>query len=231
MSELVCFPIKSCGPINVNTIKCTNLGVEDNLLRDRTFMVLLSSNGKFTTARQFPKLVHIFPRFEGEDMILSAVGMTDIKINVPKLFTLQPIKKEVWGKPVDTVDCGDDVAKWFSRYLVNEDFGMRLVFYPSSQPSAEAVNKSSSFLTMSTNDTGAMHDETSFMIINESSINDLNKRLTKHVKPLRFRGNFVVRGAQPWEEDKWKWVKIGNDVVFRYVKPCTRYVLSLSKKI
>lgn len=222
LSELYCFPIKSCGPIREKTLKCTNLGVENNFLRDRTFMVLLSSNGKFTTARQYPKLVHIFPRFDGEDMILKASGMTDIRINVPKLLNLETSKTEVWGKPVDFVDCGDDVARWFSRYLVDEDFGMRLVFYPSSHPSIEAVDKSSGFLTMSTNDTGAMHDETSYMIINESSITELNTRLKKHVNPLRFRGNFVVRGAEPWEEDKWKWVKIGNETVFRYIKPCTR---------
>lgn len=221
MSELVCFPIKSCAPIKVDTLKCTNLGVEDHFLRDRTFMVLLSSNGKFTTARQFPKLVHIYPRFEGEDMILSASGMTDIKINVPALLALETTKSEVWGKPVDAVDCGEDVAKWFSRYLVNEDVGMRLVFYPSAQPSPAAVDKSSSFLTMSTNDTGALHDETSYMIINESSIDELNTRLKNPVNPLRFRGNFVVHGAKAWEEDKWKWVKIG-EVVFRYIKPCTR---------
>lgn len=189
-------------------------------------MVLLSSNGKFTTARQYPKLVQVMPRFEGDDMILSAAGMTDINVNIPTLYKLETAKTEVWGKPVDVVDCGDDIAKWFSQYLVNEDFGMRLVFYPNSQPSAEAVDKSSSFFTMSTNDTGAFHDETSFMLINESSIKELNTRLEKPVTPMRFRGNFVVHGAEAWEEDDWKWIKIGNYVVFRNIKPCTRCVFT-----
>lgn len=222
ISDLLCYPIKSCGPIRVNTLKCTNLGVEDKLLRDRTFMVVTSSDGQFTTGRQHPKLVQISPRFEGEDMILSAPGMIDITVNVKRLFTIEPIKAVVWGEAVDAVDCGEEVAKWISRFIVSEDFGMRLVFYPNSQPTREVREKNRSFLTMTSSDSGALHDATSYMLLNESSINELNSRLENAVTPLRFRGNFVVKGPEPWEEDNWKWIKIGSNVVFRNVKPCTR---------
>lgn len=233
ISELVCYPIQLCGPIKVNTLTCTNQGVKDHLLRDRTFMVLTSRNGKFTTVRQYPKLVHIFPRFEDEDMILSAAGMPDIKVNVTKLFPGSTIKYAIWGKSDDSIDCGDEVANWISRFLVNEDFGMRLVFYPNVHPAGEVEVKGLSFLTRSSRSflklttkaetqTKPLPEEATYMLINESSIDELNTRLEKAVTPLRFRANFVVHGAQSWDEDNWKWIKIGHTVVFRYIKPCAR---------
>jgi len=41
----------------------------------------------------------------------------------------------------------------------------------------------------------------------------------------RFRPNLVVDGAQPWAEDGWKRVKIG-EVEFICVKPCTRCIMT-----
>lgn len=193
-------------------------------------MVLTSRNGKFTSVRQYPKLVHIFPRFEGEDIILSAAGMIDIKVNVKSLFSMTPIKYTVWGKTDEAVDCGDEVAKWISQFLINEDFGMRLVFYPNSHPAVEVEVKSRSFFNITTRslinlkskDSKPLPEEATYMLINESSIDELNTRLLKPVTPQRFRANFVVHGTEAWEEDNWKWIKIGKEVVFKYVKPCSR---------
>ena len=74
---------------------------------------------------------------------------------------------------------------------------------------------------------GALHDATSFMLINESSVAELNTRLEKQVTPLQFRPNFVVKGPIAFDEDNWKWIRIGKNVIFRSVKPCTRLAKSL----
>lgn len=37
------------------------------------------------------------------------------------------------GEKVPTVDCGEEVAKWFSRFLLSEDTGLRLVYFPYSK--------------------------------------------------------------------------------------------------
>ncbi|ROT64114.1 putative MOSC domain-containing protein 2, mitochondrial-like [Penaeus vannamei] len=50
---------------------------------------------------------------------------------------------------------------------------------------------------------------------------ELNTRLEKPVKGNRFRGNIVVRGSKPYDEDDWAYVKIG-EVVFRMLRPCDR---------
>lgn len=58
--------------------------------------------------------------------------------------------------------------------------------------------------------------------MNEGSVAELNSRLDHVVTPLQFRPNFVVKGPLAFEEDSWKWVRIGKNVIFRNIKPCTR---------
>jgi len=72
---------------------------------------------------------------------------------------------------------------------------------------------------------GAYPDETSFSLMNESSIADLNTRLDEPVTSQNFRMNFMVKGPVAYEEDKWDWVKIGN-VILRNLRPCTRCILT-----
>lgn len=77
-----------------------------------------------------------------------------------------------------------------------------------------------------------MHDETSFMMMNDASIGWINEKLGTEVTQLHFRPNFVVKGANALEEDYWNWVRIGNDAVFRIVRPCNRcYVIKIFEKI
>jgi uncharacterized protein YcbX len=70
------------------------------------------------------------------------------------------------------------------------------------------------------------------MLMNEASFDDLNKKLIKNniidtpVTPLQYRPNFVVKTTTAWEEDDWKWIKIGNSTIFKVNQPCIRCVLT-----
>ena len=74
---------------------------------------------------------------------------------------------------------------------------------------------------------GTYTDLATFMLMTESSIEDLKTRTSSDVSivPRQFRQNFLVSGSVPYEEDKWEWIKIGETAVFRNVKPCTRFVI------
>lgn len=181
-------------------------------------------DGEFVTGRAYPKLTQVVPQVEGDTMTLSAAGMMTLTVDIARLLTIDPIKANVWGQIVDAVDAGEEAARWFSRFLLQDDFGLRLVFYPSSVPTREVREKNKIFNTTIPGDTGALHDATSFTMINEGSVMELNSHIKTPVTPSQFRPNFVVKGPAAFEEDKWKWVKIGNDAVFRNVKPCTRFV-------
>lgn len=184
--------------------------------------MVINTDGEFVTARQHPKMVHVTPNIEGDVLILQAPGMIDLQLDISRLFKIEPIRANVWSQIVQVVDAGEDSARWFSRYVLQEDFGLRLVFYPSSEPSRDVRKKNRIFETLVKEDTGALQDATSFMMINESSVAELNTRIKNPVTPLHFRPNFVVKGPEAFDEDKWRWVKIGKEVVFRNVKPCTR---------
>lgn len=184
--------------------------------------MVVKTDGEFVTGRAYPKLVQASPQIEGNTMTLTAPGMINLSVDIGRLLTIEPVKASVWGQTVDAVDAGEDAARWFSRYLLQDDFGLRLVFYPSSIPTREVREKNKIFDTAIQEDTGALHDATSFTLINEGSVQELNSRIKVPVTPLQFRPNFVVKGPAAFVEDKWKWVKIGNDVIFRNVKPCTR---------
>lgn len=131
ISEVICFPIKSCAPIRLKTIFCNELCLENGNLRDRVFMAV-TPEGQFVTGRTQPKLVQIQPRIEGDKMILSAPGMMDQEIDFNHLHTTKPITASVWQQPVSVVDCGEEVARWMSRFICSDDIGIRLMYYPGT---------------------------------------------------------------------------------------------------
>lgn len=217
VNEIFVYPIKSCGPIKVSRVGCSMLGPRKNLLRDRIFMVT-NVDGKWVTARQKPKMVLVKPQFDYdfEKMTLSAPGMDDIVVDVKSLFGLERANGVVWNEKVPTVDCGDEVARWFSTYLTGTtEISYRLKFYPLDVTSRKKSGE----------DTGSLQDETSYMLFNSASVDDLNTRLDQKVTALQFRPNFVVKGPPAYSEDEWRWVKIGG-TVFKYVKPCLRCVFT-----
>ncbi|XP_052900631.1 mitochondrial amidoxime reducing component 2-like [Anopheles moucheti] len=221
LAELYVYPIKSCAPVVMQQIDCADLGPQRNFLRDRIFMVT-NADGKFVTARMKPKLVLVQPRFDEryETMFLTAPGMPELRVDVRTLAAGpseggETIRSTVWGEQVPTVDCGNEVARWFSRYLLDKEDGYRLRYYPLTYTSRQRNG----------GDTGSLQDETSYMLFNESSVADLNRRLENKVTVLQFRPNFTVRGPEPYAEDRWRWVRIG-EVVFRMEKPCLRCVFT-----
>lgn len=64
------------------------------------------------------------------------------------------------------------------------------------------------------------------MMLNESSVVELNSRLDNPVTPMHFRPNFVIKGPPAFAEDDFDWVRIGLSTVFQAVKPCTRCIFT-----
>lgn len=221
ISEIYCFAIKSCGPIVLDEINCGLLGPYIGELRDRVFVVVRQS-GEFVSARTYPKMVLIMPRVDGDVMTVTAPGMEEININIRNLYASDNfVKITVHKEEANCVDCGDEAAQWFTKYILGENEGLRLVFYPSSEPKPAVKDRK-----IEHKDTGALHDETSYMLMNQASLDDLNARIEKSVTLLQYRPNFVVKGPEAWAEDSWKWVKIGNETIFKNVQPCIRCIFT-----
>tara|TARA_R110001583_G_scaffold79494_2_gene214724 strand:+ start:16155 stop:16946 length:792 start_codon:yes stop_codon:yes gene_type:complete len=62
-------------------------------------------------------------------------------------------------------------------------------------------------------------------VINLASVRDFSDRIVqKEIDPMRFRGNLLIDGLDPWTELKWEEgqiVKV-NDIKFRVIHPITR---------
>jgi uncharacterized protein YcbX len=222
------FPIKSCGPIVVDEFECGKLGPMNGYLRDRVFMVVRQANNEFVTARTYPRMVLIQPKIKNENILtLNAPGIEEIEIDIRRLYEQKDkVVASIWHNKAQVVDCGDEIASWFSRFLLEKDEGFRLVFYPSKEPKENFVKKKKKFDSANRIDSGSLQDETSYMVMNISSFDDLNSKIEKPVIPLQFRPNFVIKGPAAWEEDNFKWVKVGNDAIFKKIEPCLRCIFT-----
>lgn len=105
---------------------------------------------------------------------------------------------------------------WFSSRL-NVD--CRLVYMPDStyravDPTYACYHEALSFA-----------DGYPYLLIGQSSLDELNARLAEPLSMLRFRPNIVVCGSKPYEEEAWDHFKIGN-VAFYQGERCGRCVLT-----
>ncbi|SUG48404.1 Flavodoxin reductases (ferredoxin-NADPHreductases) family 1 [Salmonella enterica subsp. arizonae] len=64
-----------------------------------------------------------------------------------------------------------------------------------------------------------------YLLTNEASLRDLQRRCSAGVQMEQFRPNLVISGVAAWEEDSWKVLRIG-DVIFDVVKPCSRCIFT-----
>lgn len=226
VTDLICYPIKSGGFVRLDEFECNQLGIGMGRMRDRTFM-FVNENFNFVTARKYPKLIHIMPEFDQNVMTLTAPEMGSVRVDMEALLKTDLIEAEVWDEKVKAHDAGNEIAEWISKFILKENSGLRLVFFASDLPTRDVREKNKVFETAVRKDTGACHDATSYMLINEASVEELNSRVEKAVTPLQFRPNIVVKGPKAYEEDSWKFIKFGERTIFKNVKPCTRYNIKL----
>ena len=128
----------------------------------------------------------------------------------------------VWhNKGVQAIDQGDESARWFSDWL---GAPVRLVHI------AEGVQRrlNPEYAIRADDHTG-FADGYPILITSEEGLQDLNSRLEEQVPMNRFRPNVVVKGCEPFAEDTWNKIKIGN-VELAVVKPCARCVVTTIDK-
>ena len=211
LSEINIYPVKS-----LKGIALENALVEVKGLQfDRRWM-LVDENNQFLTQREFPKMALVEVSVNGESLTVSANGNT---LQVPFDATeAQTETATVWGSDVKSEIYTPEINQWFSDLL---DFKCKLAVMPQASNRAVepdfAVRKDEDFVSFA--------DGFPFLLIGENSLQDLNEKLENSVSMNRFRPNFVVSGAEPFAEDNWKIIKIG-ETIFHVVKPCARCVLT-----
>ncbi len=181
---------------------------------DRRWMVV-DKDGRFLSQRSFPKMALIHANLDDHYLFLSAPSMTPLMIN--HCPTGEPCSVVVWKDTCIAHDMGDEAAAWVS-YFLNTD--ARLVFLPE-----ESIRRVSQQYADSEHDQVGFADGFPFMLICDSSLKDLNGRVDMNLRMNRFRPNLVIANCEPYEEDTWKRIRIG-DITFSFVKPCSRCIIT-----
>jgi hypothetical protein len=213
LSELWIYPIKSLGGILLSRAQVTDRGLE----HDRRWL-LVDEKGTFLSQREHPILALFQPSLEGDTMIVrfqKATTFVQIPLSYPKQQEL--FKVTVWEDSIQAFEVDTTISAWFSQIL---GFSTRLVYMPD-----ESHRKVEQGFEISPNDITSFSDAYPFLIIGQSSLDDLNARLKSPITMKRFRPNFVFTGGKPYEEDTWSVFRIGN-LLFYGVKPCGRCVMT-----
>ncbi len=211
LSEINIYPIKSLGGISLQSAV-----VEERGLKYDRRWVLVDESKTFFTQRDFPEMALINVLVENNGLKLQHKVKTIEPLFVPFEFEHSVKDKVViWDDIVIGEFYNPQIDEWFSDIL---GIKCRLVKMPES--TMRTVDE-----TYAKNKIVSFADGYPFLIIGQSSLDDLNSKLEKPLPMNRFRTNFVFTGGRPFEEDNWKKFKIGN-VNFEAVKPCARCVIT-----
>lgn len=205
VSGLFVYPLKSAGGFPVESWPVDGFGPR----WDRRWMVVDPAGG-FLTQRSHPRLALVRTALKDGALRLSAPGLRELSLPAPPADgERRPVV--VWRQECAAADCGEEAAGWISEHLGTE---CRIVFMPDDVrrpiPPRYATEGRVSFA-----------DSFPFLLVGEASLSDLNTRLPDPVPMNRFRPNLVVSGTEPYEEDCWRWVRIGG-LPMRMAKTCGR---------
>jgi uncharacterized protein len=209
VSALYVYPIKSCRGIRVQEWPVEARG----FVADRRWMIV-DADGKFVTQRELAQLALVGTAFEGDQLRLSAPGRSPLMLPL-RHETGESREVQVWQDRVLGVVHGLG-SRWFSDYL-----GAPHELVYMSERQQRPVNPARA----NPGDIVSFADAYPFLLISEASLAELNARLEIPIGMERFRPNIVISGTEPFAEDHYARVRIG-EIAFRGPKRCERCVVT-----
>ena len=206
LQQIHIYPIKSSRGISLS-----NSWVDDfGLSFDRRF-VITDLNGQFITARTESRICLIQANITANGLILTAPDMPILHIDYQH-FSQKYQSVTVWKDTIDAQDCHQDYDLWFSQYLNKP---CRLHYF--GDKSKRQVKNSNSSV--------AFADGYPLLLISQASLEALSNKAGINFSMAQFRPNLVVSDCEPFEEDSWQHIRIG-EVEFELTKPCSRCIFT-----
>ena len=215
LTQIWIYPIKSLGGISLLSAQVLGKG----LRFDRRRMLVDDTNTAITQ-RVYPKMAQFKTSISNEHLHVK-FSDSNLKISLEERDLSRPLDVIIWDDRVKAYEVGAMQSEWFSQML-----GVRckLVFFPeeNERPVDPRYHVNEENVSLA--------DAYPFMTIGQSSLDDLNSKLKEPLPMNRFRPNFVFEGGEPYEEDQWHNLSIG-DVQFAGVKMCDRCVMTTVNQI
>jgi len=207
ISQLFIYPIKSLGGIELSSAKVTDRGLE----HDRRWM-LIDEHNRFLSQREYAQMALL-------KVNIGANGLQVWHKHNPGDFIDIPFKPgsnktgefTIWDDTVNGQFVSDIADAWFSRML---NVPCRLVYMPDDTKREVNPKYAKGKIT-------SFSDAYPFMMVGQSSLDDLNSRLADQLPVNRFRPNMVFTGGEPFEEDTMGHIRV-NNIDFYGVKLCAR---------
>lgn len=211
LESIYIYPIKSIAGISLKEAVVKERGLQ----YDRRWMLIDESN-QMITQRNFHNMALIRMEIEDEQMVLRQSAKDSEVLKIPlQIHDGVSVNASVWNDQVKLIWPQLNADEWFSDLLKTH---CRLVYMPDDSPrqvDPKYVSKS-----MNT----SLSDGYPFLLANTTSLIDVSQKSGIKPEMERFRPNLVVKTQEPFEEDQWKRITIGN-ISFRLVKPCARCVM------
>ncbi|MEZ4903039.1 MAG: MOSC domain-containing protein [Spirosomataceae bacterium] len=212
LSQIFIYPVKSLGGIAL-----THAQVEERGLRYDRRWLIIDDHHVFVTQRKHPQMALIEVAIVENGLLLHHRTKDIEDLMIPfQPQTLDLVNVTIWDDQVEAVIVNDGANLWLTQVL---GFPARLVYLPDTSPRPVDSHYAPFEADVS------FADGYPFLLIGQSSLDDLNTRLQDAVTIMRFRPNFVFEGGLPYEEDQWYEFAIGN-ILFYGVKPCARCILT-----
>lgn len=162
-------------------------------------------------------------------MSLLVVPLCSSSVNMSMKNDTSLCHTKVCGDKVSAVDCGEEASHWVSDFLKRK---CRLIEHCQQDGRTSKLGENegdNSGIQLS------LANESQFLLITKSSINELLINVTQALETKdtetkqkdvdgmisRFRANLTVNGENPFIEDEWRKIKIGN-LVFMNQGKCNR---------
>ena len=210
------YPVKSCAGGAVESAVVEPWGVAG----DRRWLVV-DEDGTAITARDVNEMLLVRPEPTAAGLRLTAPDLPPLDVPTPDPAGQTPVA--VWQSRLTAAAAGPEADAWISKALgrtarlVHLDDPRRRPTKPEFSAPGDVVSFADAFPLL-------LATEASLTAVNDEVL--AASPVGRDPLPMtRFRPNVVVAGAQPWAEDDWRRVRIG-DAVFRVVKGCDRCVLT-----
>jgi uncharacterized protein YcbX len=231
--DLYLYPLKSAAGIRVSAIDLDAFGFAG----DRRWMIV-DPDGRFLSQRELPRLALVRARLEGSHLRLDMGhdstsdrlldeprrsmldDLATLVVETPAVGARVPVT--VWDDTCEAIEAPPETRTWLRDAL---GVDCRLVYAPDDM--RRLVDR----VYAHGDEEVGFADGFPLLVIGESSLDDLNERLLAkgaHAVPMnRFRPNIVVTGSEPYAEDTWHRLTVGQPdpvVHLEVVKPCARCV-------
>jgi uncharacterized protein YcbX len=224
--QLNVHPLKSGAIRPVSSTTVLPRGLAD----DRTWM-LVDGDHRLVSAREVHGLFHVVADTPGTDpstpaaLRLRSPGHPDLLVDVPQTA---PVDVRLFSLHLRARPAGAEADAWLRAVLGRDDLSLVWCHAPEQRTLQPGFSQPG--------DHAAFPDSFPVTIASLASMRQLNDWMLERAlelgevppEPLpieRFRANLVVDGDEPFAEDRWTRVVVG-DVPFRIGKPVGRCVMA-----